>query len=142
MEERGVVIASSRGTARVRIQRSARCEGCTGCVLSEGGDSMIADAVDRLGVSPGELVRIETQGATPLRAALLLFLLPLAFLFAGYGAGSGLASALGLHGQGASIGAGGAVLFFLASFAVLSLLTRRKGAGGGSVIVERLGREG
>jgi positive regulator of sigma E activity len=142
MEERGVVIESSRGTARVRIERSERCEGCPGCMLSDGGDSMIAEAVDRFGVSPGDIVRIETRGATPLRAALLLFLLPLAFLFAGYGAGSGLASAFGLHGQGANAGAGGAVLFFLGSFALLALLTRRKGSAGGPVIVERLGRDG
>ncbi len=142
MEERGTVIDCAGGMARVLIERSEACEGCTFCALSETGDHMIASAVDRLGVSPGDRVRIETRGPAPVPAALLLFLVPLAFLFGGYGAGALIANALRVPGAGQAAGAAGAVVFFAASFALLSLATRRRLAGrdgkAPSVIVEKL----
>ncbi len=139
MEERGVVVESARGTARVRIQRSSRCGQCPGCIVADDGVSMIARAIDRIGVSPGDVVRIETTAPSPLSAALLLFLLPLASLFAGYGAGAAVAAALGLSKNASIVGAAGAVLFFLASFGVLSLVRGKRVSGAaGSVIVEKL----
>jgi sigma-E factor negative regulatory protein RseC len=143
VEERGTVIDCADGAARVRIDRSGACEGCTVCEISKTGAYMIARAVDRLGVSPGDRVRIETKGVTSGKAAMLLFLVPLAFLFGGYGAGALACSLLGFPGAAQPVGAGCAVAFFLASFGVLSFVARRKRGGPGagapeSVIVERL----
>jgi sigma-E factor negative regulatory protein RseC len=139
-EERGTVIDCSGGKARVRIERSEACQGCTACTLSDAGTFMICEALDRLGVAPGDHVRIQTRGAGPLSAVLLLFLVPLAFLFAGYGAGALAASRLGLSRSAEAVGALCAVAFFFCSFGLLSLLTRgpRRSGGPQSVIVEKL----
>jgi sigma-E factor negative regulatory protein RseC len=143
MEERGVVIDSGNGKARVRIARTQECEGCRGCLYSESGRYMIAEAVDRLGVSAGDRVRLQTEGTSVLKDAAMLLLLPVVLLAAGYLAGSALAPALGI--PGAAQGAGfllGAVCFF-GTFGVLLLMARRRPGSQAerSVIVEILAPE-
>jgi positive regulator of sigma E activity len=142
MDERGVVIESVGGKAQVRIERSESCEGCHGCLYAETGKYMVAEAVDRLGVSPGDVVKLSTENASPLTAALLLFGLPLAMLFVGYAVGAGLAPALGLPSASQGAGIIGGAVFFFGSFGILALVNRaRSGANADrSVIVEILGR--
>jgi len=143
MEERGVVIGKGPGTAQVRIERSESCEGCHGCLYSETGKYMVAEAVDRIGVSPGDLVRLDTEGASPLKAAFLLFVIPLVMLFAGYAAGSVAAPLVGLASASQGFGIGAAALFFFGTFGVLYAFTRaRRGAAADrSIIVEILSRQ-
>ncbi len=147
MEESGVVIAGEHGKARVRIERSKACEGCHGCLMSDTGRYMIADVVDGIGVSVGDVVRIQTEGATPMKATLLLFGLPLLLIFAGYAAGSGLAS-LVAPGSAQGLGIAGAGVFFAGSFGILALMRGRLSAGGEgksaegrSIVVEIIGHQ-
>ncbi|HVO40687.1 MAG TPA: SoxR reducing system RseC family protein [Spirochaetia bacterium] len=137
MEETGVVLEAGQGTARVRIERTEQCAQCPGCMFADDGASLVARAVDRVGVAPGDVVKMETRGASPLSAALLLFLLPLGFLLAGYAAGSWVASALGFAAARQTVGAAAAFVFFIGSFGILPLLRRKAGP----VIVERLSRK-
>jgi positive regulator of sigma E activity len=102
---------------------------------------MLARAVDRVGVSVGDRVRIQTRSPSPLAAALLLFLVPFAMLFAGYGAGALAAAVLKTPAATQPLGAGCALLFFLGSFGLLSAVTRgSRGTAGApqSVVVEKL----
>ena len=140
MEERGTVIDCAGGVARVRIDRTEACEGCTVCDMSDNAAYMIARAVDKLGVEPGDRVRIETAGVSPGRAAALLFLVPLAFLFGGFGAGVLGSTLLGFPGASQPVGAGCAVVFFLGSFLLVSILGRSRRSAGApeSVIVEKI----
>ncbi len=144
MQEKGVVIESTGGKAKVRIERTESCEGCHGCLYKEDGHFMVADVVDRVGTAPGDLVRIETSTPSPVSASLLVFGVPLVLLFAGYGAGAALAPAVGAPQASQGIGIAGAALFFAASFGVLSLVSRRRAklSAGESVIVEVLDRAG
>ncbi len=143
MEERGVVIEKSPGKAQVRIERSESCEGCHGCLYSETGKYMVTEVVDRIGVSIGDVVKIATEGATPLKAAALLFIFPLAMLFAGYAVGAALAPAIGFPSAVQGVGIAAAALFFFGSFGLLALYTRRRSARatGQSAVVEILGRQ-
>jgi sigma-E factor negative regulatory protein RseC len=143
MQEKGIVIESAGGRAQVRIERTESCEGCHGCLYQESGHFMVADVVDRVGTAPGDRVRIETEGPSPVKASLLVFGVPLLMLFAGYAAGAALAPALGAPQASQGIGIAGAALLFAASFGVLSLVSRRRAAGsaGQSVIVEVLDRQ-
>ncbi len=143
MEERGIVINSGQGRARVRIQRSQNCEGCHGCLYQDAGDHVEAEVHDPLGVSPGDHVCIETEGVNPVKASLLLFGVPIVLLFAGYLVGAALAPVVGLAGSGEGLGIGGAALFFAASFAILLPISRRQTGGmpTRSEIVEVLERQ-
>ena len=142
MQENGIVIESTGGRAQVRIERTESCEGCHGCLYQDSGHFMVADVVDRVGTSPGDRVRLETEAASPVKASLLLFGVPLVALFAGYAVGAALAPVLGAPQASQGIGIAGAAIFFAASFGVLSLVSRRRSAGssGQSAIVEILPR--
>lgn len=142
MQEKGIVIQSVGGKAQVRIERTESCEGCHGCLYQADGHFMVADVVDRVGASPGDRVRIETDGPTPVSASLLVFGVPLVMLFAGYAAGAALAPVVGAPQASQGIGIAGAALLFAASFGVLWLVSRRRSAGSAarSVIVEVLER--
>ena len=143
MQEKGIVIESARGRAQVRIDRMEACEGCHGCLYQADGHFMVADVIDRIGTSPGDVVRIDTEGPSPVSASLLVFGVPIAMLFAGYAAGAALAPMVGAPQASQGIGIAGAALLFAASFGVLSLVSRRRRAGSAvqSVIVEVLGRK-
>jgi sigma-E factor negative regulatory protein RseC len=142
MQEQGIVIESIGGRAQVRIERTESCEGCHGCLYQDSGHFMVADVVDKVGTAPGDRVRIETEAASPMTASLLVFGVPLVLLFAGYAAGAALAPVLGAPQATQGIGIAGAAILFVASFGVLSLVSRRRAAGSAaqSAIVEVLPR--
>jgi positive regulator of sigma E activity len=142
MQEKGIVIKSAGGRAQVRIERTESCEGCHGCLYESEGHFMVADVVDRLGTSPGDVVRIETAVPSPAAASLFVFGIPLVLLFAGYAAGAALAPVVGAPQASQGIGIAGAALLFAASFGVMSLVSRRRAAASAaqSVIVEVLER--
>ena len=103
MQEKGIVIETAGARwAQVRIDRTEACEGCHGCLYQADGHFMVADVVDRVGAEPGDHVRMETMGPSPVSASLLVFGVPLALLFAGYvagGARAGGGSAAGVAGH-------------------------------------------
>jgi positive regulator of sigma E activity len=140
MDEKGIVVERGRGTARVRIRPSPSCEGCGICRFSP---DMMTEAIDMLGVSPGDVVRIVTRAVAPLTASLVLFGLPLLLLFGGYAAGSALARAAGASSLAQGAGIGGAALFLCLSFLLMSVVNGRMPGGrlGRSVIVEVIGRQ-
>jgi len=142
MTETGIVVQTGPGKAQVRIQRSEACEGCHGCLMSETGKFMTADVIDRIGVSVGDEVSIATEGASPLKSAVLLFLFPLILLFAGYFTGSAIAPLIGMPGSAQALGIACSALFFFGSFGLLYLFTHRKSgaSAGASAIVEILGK--
>jgi sigma-E factor negative regulatory protein RseC len=143
MDEQAVVLEKGRGTARVRVQRSDACTTCGHCLFPDAGEGMTTEVVDRLGVSPGDLVKISTEGASPLMASLILFGVPIALLFGGYAAGAAVARAAGLAAAAQGIGVAAAVLFLAGSFLLISFVSKRLPGGrhGRSVIVEVLGRQ-
>jgi sigma-E factor negative regulatory protein RseC len=143
VQEKGIVIETAGGRARVRIDRTEACEGCHGCLYQADGHFMVADVVDRVGAEPGDRVSIETVGPSPVSASLLVFGVPLVLLFAGYAVGAALAPAVGAPQASQGIGIAGAAIMFAASFGVLWLVSRRRAAqsAGQSVIVEVLDRK-
>jgi len=69
-----------------------------------------------------------TGVAAPLKAALLLYVVPLALFFTGYATGSTLALEFGFAPAAPAIGATVGVLLFFGAFGVLRLaLSRRSG---------------
>lgn len=80
------------GLAQVVLIRQSACSGdchkCSGCGAAQ--ETMVFTARNPLGASPGDLVRVESATAPVLKAAAVLYLLPLALFLAGYIAGAAL----------------------------------------------------
>lgn len=77
------------GTALVKLTRQSACSGdchqCSGCGAAE--QQLLVTAQNPIGAKPGEMVRLHSQSAPVLKAAVVLYILPLVLFFAGYALG-------------------------------------------------------
>ena len=100
------------GTALVVHVRESACSGdchkCSGCGAAK--EAVLFTADNPIGASAGDLVRVESESAPVLKAAAVLYLLPLLLFFAGYGVGAWLGSG----GPGGLAGFGLGVLLAVA----------------------------
>ena len=82
------------GTALVVHIRESACSGdchkCSGCGAAK--EAIELKVENPIGAPAGSLVRIRADSGPVLKAAAILYLLPLILFFAGYGAGAGLGS--------------------------------------------------
>ncbi len=78
------------GTAQVLCIRESACSGdchkCSGCGIAK--EAVVLTALNPIGAKRGDLVKVESASAPVLKAAVVLYLLPLALFFLGYALGS------------------------------------------------------
>ena len=108
-------------TARVACLRQSACSGdchkCSGCGAVE--QTMIFTARNPIGARPGDLVTVESATGPVLKAAAVLYMLPLALFIAGY--------LLGMRWQlGGLIGAAAFVLSIAIIVAYDRLVMKRR----------------
>lgn len=81
-----VLKCDPQGTAQVIHTRQSACSGdchkCSGCGAAK--EQLLLTVQNPIGAKPGQLVRITADSAQVLRAAAILYLLPIALLIAGY----------------------------------------------------------
>ena len=81
-----VVSCEPNGMARVSVLRQSACSGdchkCAGCGAAE--QTMLFTAVNAIGARPGDLVTVESASAPVLKAAAILYMVPLVLFIAGY----------------------------------------------------------
>lgn len=96
------------GIVRVVVRRETACghdcENCGGCGAA-GGQIFRVEALDPIGVFPGDRVVVESSTRQVLAAAVLVYFIPMLTLLLGYGAGEWLG--------------GGAILFLAAGIGFL-----------------------
>lgn len=102
------------GTAQVLVIRQSACSGdchkCAGCGAAE--QKMLLTAQNPMGAAVGERVILRAESAPVLKAAAMLYMLPLALFFPGYILGARLWQLGGLTGGLAfALGIAGAVLY-------------------------------
>lgn len=97
-----VLQADPGGTARVMYIRESACSGdchkCSGCGAAK--ESVVVTADNPIGAGPGDLVRMESETGPVLRAAAVLYIVPLILFFLGYALGARWA----LGGLGGGVG--------------------------------------
>ena len=78
------------GTATVIHVRESACSGdchkCSGCGAAK--ETVLFTADNPIGAAPGDLVKVESSTAPVLKAAAVLYLLPLILFFLGYWLGT------------------------------------------------------
>ena len=92
------------GTATVIHVRESACSGdchkCSGCGAAK--EAILLEAANPIGAKPGDLVTVEAATGPVLKAALVMYMLPMVLFFAGYAVGAVLWQ-MGALGGGLSI---------------------------------------
>ena len=105
------------GTAQVICIRESACSGdchkCSGCGAAK--EAILLTAENPIGAGVGDLVNIRSETGPVLKAAVVLYMLPLVLFFAGY------ALAAALDQSGALFGA----LAFVLSIVIIVVYDRR-----------------
>ncbi len=115
MEQRVKVVSrSADGTAQVVLVRESACSGdchkCSGCGAAK--QTMRLSAVNAIDAPVGAVVIIKSESAPVLKAAAMLYMLPLGLFFLGYILGAELWQLGGLTGGLCfALGIAGAVLY-------------------------------
>ena len=88
------------GTATVIHVRESACSGdchkCSGCGAAK--EAILLEAKNPIGAQTGDLVTIETETGPVLKAAAVMYLLPMMLFFGGYALGAALWQRGGLVG--------------------------------------------
>jgi sigma-E factor negative regulatory protein RseC len=78
------------GTATVFHVRESACSGdchkCSGCGAAK--EAIVLEAKNPIGARPGDLVKIEAESGPVLKAAMVMYMVPMLLFFAGYALGS------------------------------------------------------
>lgn len=117
MREEGVVIEAHPlgcgigDRVKVRLPANSACVSCRACSAASGGDAIL-DAVNAAHVNVGDRVVLEISESRQVKAAALIYLLPLASFFAAYALGRAVS-----FSDAASVAAGLALMALC--FAVL-----------------------
>jgi len=105
------------GVAQVIVIRESACSGdchkCSGCGAAQ--EAIIFEARNPIGAKTGDLVTISSETGPVLKAAAVLYMLPLVLFFAGYALGAALGVSGGLCG----------CLAFVLSVALIVVYDRR-----------------
>lgn len=102
------------GTAQVIHVRESACSGdchkCSGCGAAK--EAVVFTAQNPIGAKVGDLVKVESQTAPVLKAAVVLYVLPLVLFFLGYYLGT-LPGSFGVLGglAGFSLGIAGVIAY-------------------------------
>ncbi|HEY3425988.1 MAG TPA: SoxR reducing system RseC family protein [Negativicutes bacterium] len=109
-QQEGVVLEVAGSMAKVKTSRHNDCENCGAC---PGNSAMVLETRNPLGARPGQRVIVEVQEVNMLRAAFIVYVLPLIAIFAGALSGNILAERLSYAPLWFQIGGG--LVAFLAS---------------------------
>ena len=105
------------GTATVMHIRESACSGdchkCSGCGAAK--EAILLEAKNPIGAKPGDLVRVESATGPVMKAALVMYMLPMVLFFAGYAVGAAA------FGRGALVGC----LAFVASIGLAVIYDRK-----------------
>jgi sigma-E factor negative regulatory protein RseC len=84
--EEGIIIKVESGTAWVTTTKTNACEGCaakSSCTVLGGGKEMEVEAINDAGAQVGQKVVLHFQTSPLLKAAFLLYVVPILFLLLG-----------------------------------------------------------
>ena len=108
----GSVIKTGQGRAKIKMNRHSHCESCGSC---PGANAMIYDIQDNLGVRQGAKILLYIPEKNMLKAAFVMFVLPMLITFLFVFMGILIAPVVGIvpYYAGLFLGAIGIVLGFV-----------------------------
>lgn len=118
-ETEGIVVETSSDIAKVRARRHGECSSCGMC---PGDNAVVIEAKNSIGAKPGQHVIFETEDAHMLRAAFVVYILPLIAALLGVMVGTWMSGKFGNHLREFQIGGG--VIFFILSLLYVKIFDR------------------
>ena len=131
MEEQGLVLENRGDEALVKITRHSLCSRCAQkcpmASMEHETDEIEVLVSNPVGAEIGQLVKIEMGEKSLVTASLLIYLVPVIFLIAGYFAGIYLSGFIYDTTPGETAGIIGSIVFLLLSFLVVSYIDKKLG---------------
>jgi Positive regulator of sigma E activity len=119
IETQGVVIETSENIAKVKSNRHGDCKNCGAC---PGDNATVLDVQNPLGAKPGQRVVFEIKEENMLKAAFVVYILPIISIFLGSICGTWLAAKFGQPEKIFQIG--GAIIAFILSVLYVKVFDR------------------
>jgi len=91
-QQEGIVLEVNNHMAKVKTSRHNDCENCGAC---PGNSALVLEARNDIGAKPGQRVAIEIREINMLKAAFIVYILPLITVFIGVVAGGFFAESFG-----------------------------------------------
>ncbi len=137
--EIGKVVEIKNDKAIIELAPKSLCSKC-GLCSSKNGDFLIT-AQNELGAKAGDAVRVELKGISGLKAASIVYLIPIIFIFAGYFFGLFIYSLTDILAISIIFG----TIIFLLAFLIIYLYDKRLSKGGKILfkvveIIEQVGK--
>lgn len=118
-EEQGVVIEIKGEMAKVKSNRHGDCKNCGAC---PGDNATVLDVQNPIGAKPGQRVVFEIKEENMLKAAFVVYILPIISIFIGSMFGVWLAPKFGQSEKVFQIG--GAIIAFILSVLYIKVFDR------------------
>lgn len=126
MEETGTVVRIEDGRAYVSVERKSGCEACPASSICRPSDEgIIIEAINAIDAKMGDKVRILIKPYTYIKGSVIVYGVPALALILGAILGKELFPSF-INGDPEILSAVGGLLFFMVSFAIVSLYTRMK----------------
>ena len=125
MEQHGTILETHGGQAKVLVRRPGACAHCGACELGARPEQVI-ELPNPQGLPPGTEVRLLVDEGEVAKASFVVYVIPLFFLFLGFGAGQLAGRWLGVSSELLIFAAG--LLFLLLSYGLIHLWDRRRKA--------------
>lgn len=115
-EAMGIVLEASENLARVKVNRHGECSNCGAC---PGDSAMIMDVKNKICAKPGQRVLIEVPEFNVVKAAFIVYILPIISAILGFSAGYGISVETGLNKK--IIEAVFSIIFFIAASLIIKI---------------------
>ena len=124
MEELATVVKRKKNKAEIKITRHSACSKCDkSCSLSGDShdqDEIVLEVKDEIGVKSGDQVLVEMEKGNLLFATIVVYLIPIILMIAGYFFGVWMASLLNIASVELA-GIAGTFIFLIISFLINKL---------------------
>ncbi|SET05563.1 positive regulator of sigma(E), RseC/MucC [Natronincola peptidivorans] len=126
MEKIGLVTSVKENVATVEIRRASACgENCASCKGGCAPTNHYITAKNSVDASVGQYVKLEMENKSVLRAAFLVYIVPLIGMILGIGLGIATAEYLGYTASKEIIGAAVGFLFLIIFYFIISFIDKK-----------------
>lgn len=120
MREVGLVVDTQDISANVKIDRKTACGNCKGCGLGSSDDKSITiQALNQAGAKKGDYVEVDMEAPSVVKAAFIIYTIPLLSLIVGIFISNFLFGFLGVESEIGSLAVG--ILFMALALMVIKL---------------------